>query len=474
MDRSAIEAAARKRAEITVADQRLRKEEQAARVEQAEAQKARDDYPSLLRNQIIGNLAIKQLADYPDDIATLLAQVASFVQSLPGAAIIEDEGSQLLLPLLLQTTSMLSLKINIPESLVDKPEADLEPYVTEVLLRNLKARTFIGLLVDDEFLSGVIQTAPPVSIGARLYTVAGCVEGLCKKESLEDQEGFVSTVRANVEELLASLATLSAHPYLNGRRPYLLSGRLKTEAWGWRRDRLSLIGGIICLDWVYIFYQTRYWVKREEDKRREISAADWILPYIDRLLPIAAGLEALSETERSLWNDAFYWKLPEAGKTRDEVMQAFEIFGAWTTNGCVCGAFSNSMHYVHAEACEEMLDTLDLYKKSPLAAWEILSSLSGTVGPGSGYDCPDQSMVDNAAKSLYVLRAYLKNERVALVILNMSDAVVMANRIQALLKQAYASVEWRGYGPQRLGAVRSSDRVIEDWLQETDTATPVE
>ncbi len=377
MDAKSIADQARERARIALEQEQLRQQEAKEQENQEAAQRQRSDYPDILRAKISAGLNVEKTGDYTQDLAAFQGQMREFINTIPAALLLKAECS-ILARIIGYAVEMLSIVPDIPAHILgSKPSEDrLKPYIDQVLHRNLRARTFANLLSDAEVRERLYATCEPETFEARLNALAGEVQQA--KPTVGDSDAFQADCRSRWIKVFEAVEAVNAIGYFQTNGTYILRANINWKA-GWRYD--SGMG--------YVADTTdRTFILSRINQGAEVAR---IAKIVETLKGWTVALETLPpQTKKALDElECEAYRATALGK----LIRSLEVFGVWSTNQCI----DTTSHPYHVgELAEPFLEMLNEYAAvSPVSAVVILHRMASTVGSCYGYNCPEESLVDN-------------------------------------------------------------------------------
>lgn len=464
MNAKSIAEQARERARIALEQTKLQKQEIDEQKKQEKAQRERPDYPDLLRAKVISGLTVEKTGDYTDDLAAFQKGMQNFVVAIPDVLLLAADCNTMR-ALFHNTVKMLSVVPEIPAYLMERnPSEDhLKPYIDTVLKKNLYARTYSSLLANPEIRQRIFETCEPISLEARLNTLAGEVQSVTPTP--EEAEVFQAKCRERWVALFVKIEEVNQLGYIQSGGVYVVRDRERNSGW---RESSGLSGyyPIRTTDAVYTVTQMRTEINKE------------VMPFVNRLKPILETLaslnskiEAVPAASQKNMKELFYLHDGDDNRnTFGHLIHALEEFGVWSTNQCID---THSRPYYLGSATEPLLEVVKQYAEiSPMAAACILFLLSSRIGSSYGYNCPGESMVDNSKEPRFWIEA-LKVPAVTKVFEEKQDPKWITKQLERLLAISKESASWEKglYGKFFWREDRTPQQVAELWLtQRTDEA----
>jgi len=467
MDLKRLSEQVRERAKLAVKEQKKTKDEEEKRKHQRQAQKERDDYPDLLRTQILAGLQVSDSSDYSDDLAEFQDNMRAMVNAIPNDLLVKAD-SENINSFLSETIDMLYIKPDVPAFLAgEQDDTKLEPYIKTVLIRNLKARTFAILINDAETQNQVFATCSPATIDQRLNSLAVMVEAVYKDEHLKDTESFVAKCKEVWQNFFQEVREVNDSPFLkdrSDRKPYIFPYRGVKMRWGWCS---SHFWGPDCTDIPYALLNSEWWHETENGEIKELvfkvmhSMAEKIQPLVNDLNSISTitrkrlykGLSAYSVSGSS-----------HEGSINDLLLRMIEEFGVWCTNQCV--DWSDGIWYIQGECVDLMLVRLEEYRLiSPVAAVIMLDCLTSQVGSCMFYNCPDESYVNNAIEPKYLLEKIFTSNEVKKVFKGKKSPDWIRKHMYRLLSLVHKHAKWEEKWGWHFKEDYSPDDIIRIWTK---------
>jgi len=469
MDVKKLAEQAKERARIAVEEHKLKRDEKMEQDKQKEAQSQRDDYPELLRGQILAGLAVKNTGDYSDDLAVFQESMRQLVVEIPDAAI-REANTDRFRGFLSNTIQLLSTKPNIPAHEVGKKEVNLEPYIKPVLEGNLKARTFAALIGRKDLRDRVIASCvSPITVEARLKSMATLVNDHYDHKYLDNPDQFIADCEQKWAEFLEKVDVVNASGYVQSKGHYVVRPGMECR-WGWRvygrgifsswdDDRQS------CHDLTYLLIKSHWYIKTADKKEQPIY--ETLLPIAERVRKIAVAVERLpAQTQKQLKKHTNVSE--HYGANRPDwfgyLVHQLEVFGVWVTNQCI-DTHSHPYHLNH-DLVNKMLDLMEEYVvSSPVVAVIVLDTISWRIGSGWFYNCPEESLVENSKQPSVYLDA-LADAKVRKVFKGRRSPIKVRTYLTRLLDVASSLNRWsEGWGGRYFWQSVPVEVVVAKWLE---------